>query len=98
MSVRSLIGLTDHYSQQKDFTPLELIGAAAGTRPQPLCPERTCLKLTAGLQAVQPYPYHPGLEAHTLVNGFPVRPFSDMLLSRARFPLSVSRLTSQVHP
>jgi hypothetical protein len=52
MSVRSLIDLIDHCSQQKDFTPLALQGAAAEARSQPLCRERTCLQLATGLQAV----------------------------------------------
>lgn len=38
------------------------------------------LQLTTRLQAIQPYPYHSGLGIHTLLNGFTVDPFSDMLL------------------
>lgn len=34
------------------------------------------------------------LGSHHLVNGFPCAPFADMLCSRIRFPLSVSRPTS----
>ena len=98
MSVRGLIGLTDHCSQQEDFTSQCALDAAAGARLQPLCRGSPSLQLATGLQAISLYPYHPGLGAPTLVSGFPVRPFSDMLWSRVRFPLSVSRLTSQVHP
>ena len=54
------------------------------------------LQLTTRLQAIQPYPYHSGLGVRTLLNGFAVHPFSDMLLSRSGFPPPVSRLTSQV--
>lgn len=54
------------------------------------------LQLTTRLQTIQPYPYHSGLGVRTLLNGFAVHPFSDMLLSRSGFPPPVSRLTSQV--
>lgn len=43
-------------------------------------------KLTIRLKAIQPYPYHPGLGARTLLNDFTVHPFTDMLLSRSGFP------------
>ena len=98
MSVRGLIGLIDPVSSRKISLPQAKQGAAAGTRLQPLCRGSPSLQLATGLQAISLYPYHPGLGAPTLVSGFPVRPFSDMLWSRVRFPLSVSRLTSQVHP
>jgi hypothetical protein len=32
------------------------------------------------LEAIQPYPYHPSLGVHTLLNGFTVHPFTDMRL------------------
>ena len=48
------------------------------------------LQLTTRLQAIQLYPYHSGLKAHTLVNGFPVRPFSDMLWSLRISPFGKS--------
>ena len=54
------------------------------------------LQLTTRLQAIQLYPYHSGLKVHTLLNGFAVHPFSDMLLSRSGFPPPVSQMTSQV--
>jgi hypothetical protein len=37
------------------------------------------LQLATRLQAIQLYPYHPGLKALILLNGFAVSPFSDML-------------------
>jgi len=34
-----------------------------------------CLQLVTRLQAIQLYPYHPGLKALVLLNGFAVSPF-----------------------
>lgn len=39
------------------------------------------------LEAIQPYPYHPDLGVHTLLNGFAVHPFTDMLWSRRVSPV-----------
>jgi len=39
------------------------------------------------LQAIQPYPYHPDLEVHTLLNDFAVHPFTDMLWFPESFPI-----------
>jgi len=55
---------------------------------------RASRQQTTRLQAIQPYPYHPGLEVHTLGNDFPVHSFPDLLCSRLRFPLAVSQVTS----
>jgi hypothetical protein len=51
-----------------------------------------CVKGTRGLQlvtrleAIQLSPYHSGLGTLTLLNGFAVRPFTDMLFSPPGFP------------
>jgi hypothetical protein len=39
------------------------------------------------LEAIQPYPYHPDLGVHTLLNGFAVCPFTNMLWFPQGFPV-----------
>ncbi len=87
MSFRGLIGLTDPCSRQEDFATLSLYKMLLPGLDLNRCVKRGIvsnspldLKQFSFTHIIQVLGRHP------TVNGFPFRPFSDMLFSRSGFP------------
>jgi hypothetical protein len=87
VSVRGLTGLTDPCSRQEDFAPLSLYKMLLLGLDLNRCVKRGIVSnLPLDLKQFSFTHIIQVLGRHPTVNGFPLRPFSDMLFSRSGFP------------
>ena len=86
MSFRGLIGLTDHCSRQKDFTSLSIYKVLLSGLDFSRCVKRGIVSnLPLDLKQFSFTHTIQVLGLHTVVNDFPLRPFSGVLFSRTDF-------------
>ena len=88
MSVRGLRGLTDPCSRQEDFASLRVYEVLlSGLDLNRAVKGGLVSNWPLDLEQCSFTPIIQVLRLHTLVHGFPVRPFSGVLFSRADFSL-----------